>query len=155
MNDIEKRQYMIKLYATLKYKQLNKETLDEIGKIVRTKIVRKIKFVPDEHTSGLTKSAIENSRKFPSFWQPDLTVTNSLQNDCFQNFPSISNGTLKKKVLVWIAMREKVIESIRSHRNSTQTALQRNIVEGETFYMKFHLHCIFVTNISLLILIYE
>ena len=98
MSDREKREYMIKLYSTLKCEQLNKETLDDIGKVVRTKIVRKIKFIPDEHTSGLTKSAIKNSRKFPSFWQPDLTISHSLQNNCFENFPTVSNGTLRKKV---------------------------------------------------------
>ena len=33
--------------------------------------------------------------------------------------------------------REKVINSIRSHRNTTQTAVQTSIVEGEFISVKY------------------
>ena len=131
MTDAEKRTYMIKLYNTLKFKGMSKEMLNDVGKQVRTNIVRHIKFVPDEHTSGLTRGAIENSRKFPSFWQPDLTIENSLQNDCFDMFTHIATGTLKKKVQAWIDMRSEVVKSIRMHRNNTRNAVQKSVVEGK------------------------
>ena len=140
MTDEEKRVYLIKLYNKTKHVELPKEYLDDIGKQVRTNIVRNIKFVPDEHTSGLTKNAIEDSRKFPSFWQPDLTVRNSLQNDCFSVFENMSNAPLKEKVQAWIGMRMEVVKSIRMHRNNTRNALQKSIVEGKQ-YVFFIINC--------------
>ena len=125
---------MIKLYNNTKCETLPKEYLEDVAKQVRKHIVRNIKFVPDEHTSGLTRGAIENSRRFPSFWQADLTIENSLQNDCFDMFTNIANGSLKKKVQAWIDMRMEVVKSIRMHRNNTRNAVQKSIVEGTYLY---------------------
>ena len=127
----EKRQKLILWYNTNQPLKLNKETLDSVGRFVRKNIVRNIKFIDNEQTSGLSKEAIDNIRKFPSFWKPDLTTERSIQNDIFNGFPEFSNTTLMKKVSIWMGIREKVIHSIRCHRNTTQTAIQTSVVEGK------------------------
>jgi len=116
--------------------------LDNIGKLVRTNIVRNIKFVQNEHTSGLSKEAIDNARQFPSFWKPDLTIAHSIQADIFNHFPNLCNGTLKEKVRAWLGIRDKVMNSIRGHRNATQTAIQNSIVEGKIRRIAF---CIYTS----------
>ena len=130
MTDEDKRIYLMGIYSGQMGDYLTKETLNEIGKHVRTQVVRKIKFIPFETISGLTKEAIENTRKFPSFWQPDLTVQNTVQNDIFALYPTLANGDLRTKAFAWMGMRQKVIESIRMHQNNTKNTIQKNVVEG-------------------------
>ena len=127
----KKRSYLIQLYDNVEAIQFSNETLSNIATMVRTTIVRNVKFVQDENTCGLSKEAIEKIRKYPSFWKPDLTKERSLQMDIINEFPDMSNGTLYYKVQAWKGMREKVINAIRSHRNCSQTQIQNNIVSGE------------------------
>ena len=133
----QKRSYLIRLYDTVEQIPLSRETLNNISTVVRTTIVRNVKFVQDENTSGLSKEAIEKVRKFPSFWKPDLTKERSLQMDIFNEFPDLSNGTLYYKVQAWKGMREKVINSIRGHRNNTHTSIQNSIVSGKSISLNF------------------
>ena len=131
-----KKNFLIHLYNNSNPRNLGKETLDDIGRIVRNIVVRNVKFIRDENNSGLTKEAIESLRKFPSFWKPDLTTEHSLQNDIFKQFPDLNNGSLESKVEYWLGMREKVLTSIRGHRNATQTSIQSSIVEGMLYICK-------------------
>ena len=133
----EKREKLILWYSTKQELKMNKETLDSVGRFVRKSIVQNIKFIENEQTSGLSKEAIDNIRRFPSFWRPDLTTERSIQNDIFNEFPEFSQATLFKKVRIWMGLREKVIQSIRSHRNTTQTAIQTSIVGGELNMIKY------------------
>ena len=90
----------------------------------------------------MSKEAIDNIRRFPSFWRPDLTTERSIQNDIFNEFPEFSQATLFKKVRIWMGLREKVIQSICSHRNTTQTAIQTSIVGGELNVTKYKYSCL-------------
>lgn len=83
------------------------------------------------HTSGLSKDAIEETRKYPSFWKPDLTISQSMYNDILSEFPQLKRATLSTKVAAWMGMREKVKQSVRGHRNAVQTSIQNNIVAGK------------------------
>ena len=138
----EKREKLILWYGTKQELKMNKETLDSVGRFVRKSIVRNIKFIENEQTSGLSKEAIDNIRRFPSFWRPDLTRERSIQNDIFNEFPEFSKATLFKKVCIWMGIREKVIQSICSHRNTTQTAIQTSIVGGEFNVTKYEYSCL-------------
>ena len=108
----QKQSYLIQLYDTVEAISFSKETLNNIATVVRTTVVRNVKFVQDENTCGLSKEAIEKIRKYPSFWKPDLTKERSLQMDIINEFPDMSNGTLYYKVQAWKGMREKVINAI-------------------------------------------
>ena len=131
----EKRVYLIRLYETVQGTTFNTETLQTIGAIVRNKIVRNVKFLDNEHISGLSNEGIERIRRYPSFWKPDLTKQVSIPMDIFAEFPDMATSTLHEKAQAWIGMRDKVIQSIRSHRNAIQTAIQNSIVEGRlNFY---------------------
>ena len=129
----DKSLYLIGLYDICSPVDYNKETLDTLGSIVRNKLVRNVKFIENEHTSGLSKEGIVKARSYPSFWKPDLTKKRSLQNDIFKEFPALSDATLYEKVEAWMGMRDKVLHAIRSHQNATQTAIQMSIVEGKYF----------------------
>ena len=63
-----------------------------------------------------------------------MTRQQSLQVDIFKEFPDLINGTLYDKVQSWKGIREKVIQSIRGHRNACQTSMQCSVVEGELNY---------------------
>jgi len=108
----QKKSYMIQLYDTVEAIMFSRETLSSIATVVRTTIVRNVKFVQDENTCGLSKEAIEKIRRYPLFWKPDLTKERSLQMDIINEFPDMSNGTLYYKVQAWKGMREKVILTI-------------------------------------------
>ena len=129
--------YLIGLYQTLQPEKYNSETLSTISSLVRNNVVRKVKFIDHEHVSGLSREAIEDSRKYPSFWKPDLTIQNSIQNDIMNEFPMLKKATLQKKVEAWMGMREKVREAIRGHRNQVNTAIQCSIVAGKYCYDDF------------------
>ena len=130
MTTEQKKRYMINLYQTVSPTQYNNETLSTVATIVRTDIVRKVKFIGIEHTNGLSREAVEETRRYPSFWRPDVTEEISLQHDIFKEFPDLQNGSIRSRVKAWMGMREKVRLVIRSHRNTVQTAIQQNIVEG-------------------------
>ena len=123
--------YLIELYNTVTPTKYNNETLSNISTIVRSSVVKKIKFIDNEHTSGLSKDAIEETRKYPSFWKPDLTISQSMYNDILSEFPQLKRATLSTKVAAWMGMREKVKQSVRGHRNAVQTSIQNNIVAGK------------------------
>ena len=123
--------YLIELYNTVTPTKYNNETLSNISTIVRNSVVKKIKFIDNEHTSGLSKDAIEETRKYPSFWKPDLTISQSMYNDILSEFPQLKRATLSTKVAAWMGMREKVKQSVRGHRNAVQTSIQNNIVAGK------------------------
>ena len=127
----EKRLYLMSLYDNIPPKEINKETMDLIGKFVRQNIVRNIKFVQNENICGLSQGAIDGTKTFPSYWKPDLTQEQSLQMDIFKEFPDIDNGTLYDKVQVWKKINNMVLKWIRQHRNSSQTAIQSCVVEGK------------------------
>ena len=137
----QKRSYMIQLYDTVEAIIFSKETLSSIASVVRTTVVRNVKFVQDENTCGLSKDTIEKIRRYPSFWKPDLTKERSLQMDIINEFPDMSNGTLYNKVQAWKGMREKVIHSIRAHRNATQTQIQSSILSGKSYLYICLLSC--------------
>ena len=126
-----KKSYMIQLYQRQKPLNIGKETLDNIKRIVRNNVVRNVKFISHENTSGLSKTAAEGQKKFPSFWQPNLLTKKSIQQDIFNEFPEYEYATLTTKVRAWLGMRDKVFEAIRGHRNATQTAIQKSVVEGK------------------------
>ncbi len=133
VSEEDKRIYLIGLYDICNPVDYNKETLDTLGSMVRNKLVRNVKFIENEHTSGLSKEGIVKARSYPSFWKPDLTKKRSLQNDIFREFPNLSDATLFEKVEAWMGMRDKVLHAIRSHRNATHTAIQMSIVEGKYY----------------------
>ena len=145
----DKRIYLIGLYDMCNPIKYNKETLDSIGSIVRNKLVRNIKFIDNEHTSGLSKEGIAKARSYPSFWKPDLTRNRSLQNDIFKEFPNLSEATLFEKVEAWMGMRYKVIHAIRSHRNATQTSIQISVVEGKL--LSFEMFVLILSKILIMI----
>ena len=125
--------YLINLYETVSAESFTNETLSSISSIVRNNVVRKVKFIDNEHTSGLSREAIEECRNYPSFWKPNLSNKNSLQNDILNEFPNLKQATLHKKVKAWMGMRERVRDAIRGHRNQVQTAIQGSIVAGKYF----------------------
>ena len=133
MNKNEIDAYLINLYQTLEAEKYNMETLSTVSGIVRNNIVRKVKFIDNEQTTGLSREAVEESRKYPSFWKPDLSLQKSIQNDIMNEFPLLRKATLHKKVQAWMGMREKVKEAIRGHRNHVNTAIQNSIVTGKNF----------------------
>ena len=130
MGEIERRNYIISLYENKRKRVFNIETLNTISSIVRNNVVKKVKFIDNEQTSGMSKEAKEETKNFPSFWKPDLSSTRSLQNDIFHEFPELSSGTLDTKVRAWMGMRDKVRNAIQGHRNVVHTAIQTDIVEG-------------------------
>ena len=103
----EKDTYLIELYNKSTPTKYNSETLSNVSTIVRNSVVKKVKFIDNEHTSGLSKEAIEETRKYPSFWKPDLTITQSMFNDILSEFPQLKKATLSTKVSAWMGMREK------------------------------------------------
>ena len=131
ITDDERKLYLLSLYDSIPAHEFSKETLSGICTHVRNNIVRNVKFIENENTCGLSKSAIERIRNFPSFWKPDLTRHQSLQVDIFKEFPDMINGTLYDKVQSWKGIRENVLKSIRGHRNATHTSIQYSVVEGK------------------------
>ena len=127
----ERDAYMMELYNTVQPTQYNPETLTNISTIVRNIVVKKVKFIDNEHTAGLSKEAIEATKKYPSFWQPNLSVKRSMYNDIMREFPFLINATLVTKVGAWMGMRKRVHQAIRGHRNAVQTSIQREIVLGK------------------------
>ena len=127
----EVRVYLVGLYDQLTPMKFNNETMSTIGTIVRNKIVRNVKFIEHEHTSGLSREGICRARSYPSFWKPDLTIQHSIQSDIFNEFPDMADATLQYKAQAWIGMRDKVLNAIRSHCNTVQTAIQMSIVDGK------------------------
>ena len=127
----EKDTYLIELYNKLTPTKYNSETLSNISTIVRNSVVKKVKFIDNEHTSGLSKEAIEETRKYPSFWKPDLTVAQSMFHDILSEFPQLKRATLATKVAAWMGMREKVRQAVRGHRNAVQTSIQNSVVDGK------------------------
>lgn len=136
MGEIERRNYIISLYENKRKRVFNIETLNTISSIVRNNVVKKVKFIDNEQTSGMSKEAKEETKNFPSFWKPDLSLTRSLQNDIFHEFPELSSGTLDTKVRAWMGMRDKVRKAIQGHRNAVHTAIQTDIVEGKLCLFK-------------------
>lgn len=135
MDRDSKRRLLIQVYQTCEPFPYNRETLTSIGKTVRRVIVRKVKFIENEHTSGMTKEMIENTRKFPSFWQPDLTCTNTIQSDLFEEREELRNATLKVKAIAWMGMRTKVMSSIRQHRSAVCTSIQSEMLDGMLLFL--------------------
>lgn len=127
----ERHAYMIELYNTVQPTQYNPETLTNISTIVRNIVVKKVKFIDNEHTAGLSKEAIEATKNYPSFWKPDLSVERSMYSDIMREFPFLKNATLVTKVGAWMGMRNRVRQAIRGHRNAVQTSIQREIVLGK------------------------
>ena len=138
ITDDERRLYLITLYDSIPAREFSKETLSGIGTHVRNHIVKNIKFIDNENTCGLSKSAIDRIRKFPSYWKPDLTRHQSLQVDIFKEFPDMINGTLYDKVQSWKGIRDKVLKLIRGHRNASQTSIQHSVLEGELSYFMLY-----------------
>ena len=128
-----KRRLLIHYYQTCEPSCYNKETLAFIGKTVKRVIVRKVKFIQNEHTCGMTKKMVETTRKFPSFWQPDLTNSNTIQADLFREMEDLSESSLRTKVMAWMGMRSKVMSSIRQHRGVVSTAIQSDVLDGMIF----------------------
>ena len=106
------RAYLINLYDTLTPMKFNNETLLTIGTVVRNKIVKNVKFIEHEHTSGLSREGIIRARSYPSFWKPDLSVQHCLQTDILNEFPDMADATLAYKAQAWVGMRDKVLQSI-------------------------------------------
>ena len=131
----EKDTYLIELYNKSTPTKYNSETLSNVSTMVRNSVVKKLKFIDNEHTSGLSKEAIEETRKYPSFWKPDLTITQSMFNDILSEFPQLKKATLSTKVSAWMGMREKVRQAVRGHRNAVQTAIQNIIVDGKNYFL--------------------
>ena len=130
-DDDEKQIALVQLYNYVKPMNILKETMETIGRIVRYHVVRNVKFIPDEHTTGLSRDAINAVRKFPSFWNPDLTIKKSIQWEIFNKIEEYEKGTMLKQVRSWLGMRENVLQYIRNHRNVTNTNIQRSVVEGK------------------------
>jgi hypothetical protein len=127
----ENQKKLVQIYNTGEPWLLNKETLNNIGKYVRNVIVKKIKFIEGENTTGLSKEAAERTKRFPSFWQPDLTKLNSVQRDIFREYPEFDKQSLEVQARAWMGMRTKVKKEIRAHRNNVQSHIQRGIIAGK------------------------
>ena len=132
------RRHLIETYQTCEPYPYNKETLASIGKIVRQVLVKKVKFIEHEHTSGMSRQMIDKTRIFPSFWQPDLTQQNNIQSDLFREFEELQRSSLKTKAIAWMGMRRKVLKSIREHRNTVCTAIQQDMIAGKYYFNLYY-----------------
>ena len=132
------RRHLIETYQTCEPYPYNKETLASIGKIVRQVLVKKVKFIEHEHTSGMSRQMIDKTRIFPSFWQPDLTQQNNIQSDLFREFEELQRSSLKTKAIAWMGMRRKVLKSIREHRNTVCTAIQQDMIAGKYYFYLYY-----------------
>ena len=99
--------------------------------IVNRDIVSSVKFVRHEHVDGKTKQLKDRTKQFPSFWQPDLRKDNTMYTDILNQVGNLNNAKLQTKVMYWLGIREKVLETIRSYRSNTLTKLKKDIVEGK------------------------
>ena len=131
MNDEQKRDLLIRSYAILTPKSFNTESLNTIRLIVNRDIVSSVKFVRHEHVDGKTKQLKDRTKQFPSFWQPDLRKDNTMYTDILNQVGNLNNAKLQTKVMYWLGIREKVLETIRSYRSNTLTKLKKDIVEGK------------------------
>ena len=131
MNEDQKKDLLIRSYAILSPKVFNQESLNTIRMIVNREIVSSVKFVKHEHVDGKSKQLREKAKQFPSFWQPDLRIKNSMYNDILNQVGNLNHASLQQKVMYWLGIRDKVLETIRSHRSNTLTKLKNDIVEGK------------------------
>ena len=131
MNEEQKRDLLIRSYAILTPKSFNAESLNTIRLIVNRDIVSSVKFVRNEHVDGRSKQLRDKTKQFPSFWQPDLRKDNTMYTDILKQVGNLNNEKLQTKVMYWLGIREKVLETIRSYRSNTLTKLKKDIVEGK------------------------
>jgi len=131
MDEDQKKDLLIRSYAILSPKIFNQESLNTIRLIVNREIVSSVKFVKHEHVDGKTKMLRDKAKQFPSFWQPDLRQKKSMYNDILNQVGNLNHASLQHKVMYWLGIRDKVLETIRSHRSNTLTKLKKDIVEGK------------------------
>ena len=131
MNEDQKKDLLIRSYAILSPKVFNQESLNTIRLIVNREIVSSVKFVRHEHVDGKSKKLKDITKQFPSFWQPDLRVQRSMYNDILNSVGNLNDASFQQKAMYWMGIRDKVLETIRSHRSNTLTKLKRDIVEGK------------------------
>jgi hypothetical protein len=131
MNEEQKKDLLIRSYAILTPKVFQQESLNTIRLIVNRDIVSSVKFIRQEHVDGKSKLMKDKTKQFPSFWHPDLRQKKSMYNDILNSVGNLNNASLQYKVKYWMGIRDKVLETIRSHRSNTLTKIKKDIVEGE------------------------
>lgn len=115
-------------YAIAPPREMNNAGLSDIRKICNKYICSKVKFIKHEHLFGSTKVVQEKLKSFPSFWEPDVTKEKSMAYDIMSKCHGFAEMSVWNKVRLWKAVRAKVIQTIRAHRNTVQTKLQKSIV---------------------------
>ena len=130
MDEEQKKDLLIRCYAILPPTTFNVESLNTIRLIVNREIVSSVKFIRNEHVDGKTKQLKDKTKQFPSFWQPDLRQGKTMYTDILDQVGNLKHANLQTKVMYWLGIQDKVLETIRSHRSNTLTKMKRDIVEG-------------------------
>lgn len=130
MDEEQKKDLLIRCYAILPPTTFNVESLNTIRLIVNREIVSSVKFIRNEHVDGKTKQLKDKTKQFPSFWQPDLRQGKTMYTDILDQVGNLKHANLQTKVMYWLGIQDKVLETIHSHRSNTLTKMKRDIVEG-------------------------
>ena len=130
MDEEQKKDLLIRCYAILPPTTFNVESLNTIHLIVNREIVSSVKFIRNEHVDGKTKQLKDKTKQFPSFWHLDLRQGKTMYTDILDQVGNLKHANLQTKVMYWLGIQDKVLETIRSHRSNTLTKMKRDIVEG-------------------------
>lgn len=128
--DDQLRRILTHIYSTAPPKVLSKEAMDSVRVLVNRIIIPGVKFIKNEFIDGKSKKRKERDKKFPSFWEPDLTVKVSLQREILDAMSVLKNSTLQEKARYWMGIRDKVLDTIRQYRNNTTNKIKKDAVEG-------------------------
>lgn len=123
-------QLMKKAYAIAPPQDMNQSAMDDIRKITNKYICSKVKFLKHEHLYGGSKVVQDKLKKFPSFWEPNVLEKNCMAYDILSKCHGFDTMSVWNLVRFWKAIREKVLATIRTHRNVVQTKMQKAIVPG-------------------------
>ena len=104
--------------------------MDSVRCLVSRIIVPGVKFIKNEFIDGKSKRRKEKDRRFPSFWEPDLTVKVSLQREILDSMSVLKDSPLQEKARYWMGIRDKVLDTIRQYRNNTTNKIKKDAVEG-------------------------
>ena len=133
---------MLKVYGEDIGHKRSDNTQKCINTVVRNTILPKMKFVPTGNGLG-------------SFEKPDFTNTKSWVNILFSKIPSLDNLSDGMKCKVWITYRMKVKEQFSLHRAGVTLKIQNNFIKGTMMSTTHSNMYLFVTNLTLLFIIYN
>ena len=139
--DKDKYQRLIYKYENKSVGKLSANLGRSLRQVVMDVVVPNVKFIEFEHLDGLDTNTMIQLRSYPSFWEPDLLQKDTLQNDILGSYSKSTQLTLRNKCITWMMMRDKVLETIRTHRSNVQVEMKKECVEGEFYYINCRKKC--------------